>query len=154
MEGSNYLREAVRPERGRDGRFAKGLTPHNKGVKGFKGKTPESIAKHEETIFKKGRLPKQTLPKGTIVKRIRRGARAFKKGVEEYVEMLMINIDWKGNRKTNNPYHWYVWEVANNRDRPEGYVLVHLDGDPENNSLKNLQLMTRKEMIVYTRKLK
>lgn len=27
-------------------------------------------------------------------------------------------------------------------------------GDPENNSLKNSQLMTRKEMIVYTRKLK
>ena len=39
----------------------------------------------------------------------------------------------------------YVWNVA---DKPEGMVIDHIDNDPTNNDVSNLQMMTQKENLV------
>ena len=42
--------------------------------------------------------------------------------------------------------HRAVWEHFNG-EIPEGHVIHHIDGDPSNNDLANLQLMTQSEHI-------
>jgi len=46
-----------------------------------------------------------------------------------------------GNRTVHQWIHRMVWEETNG-EIPEGYIVHHNDGNPENNSLDNLQLMT------------
>ncbi len=48
------------------------------------------------------------------------------------------------NRVRRN-IHDVVWEIANKRKVPEGYVVHHADGNHRNNSPSNLVLMTRGE---------
>ena len=73
---------------------------------------------------------------GTITRRTRPGEKAW-----------VINIDWKGNRKANNTYKWYLWEVENQQDRPYGYVLYCKNGDPDDIRLENLEMITRAELL-------
>ncbi|WP_438979892.1 HNH endonuclease [Polynucleobacter sp.] len=110
------------------GRFKPNHIPWNKGLKGFN--PPNRI------LWVKGNLPHTAHPKGTIKSHYKHGE----------VDSVCINIDWHGNRKPKNIYAWYVWEVANQRDRPKGFVMYHIDQDKTNNDLSNLKLITRAEL--------
>ena len=90
-------------------------------------------------------LPHNTQEKGKVTKRkhVHRQGR-FKGKVEwDYY----INVDWKGNRKPNNLYRKYLWEVYNQRDLPKGYVVTTIDGNPDNLVIENLELITRRELL-------
>lgn len=39
--------------------------------------------------------------------------------------------------------HQYIWMVANQADIPEGYDIHHIDGNKQNNSIYNLELIER-----------
>lgn len=52
---------------------------------------------------------------------------------------LLGHIEGKPKRM-----HIYVWEKHNGKI-PKGYQIHHIDGDKENNSIENLQLVTPKE---------
>lgn len=118
------------------GQFVKGEAPWNKGVTGYMGAN--------KTSFKLGDMPASTLPAGTISKRLRHK--------EDKVDEWYINIDWKGNRKVNNSYKWYLWEVENQQDRPIGYVLAFINGDQSDVRLDNLEMITRAENLFRNRR--
>lgn len=42
-------------------------------------------------------------------------------------------------------YHHYIWEKHHNKKIPEGYCVHHKDGNPLNNEIENLELMTIKK---------
>lgn len=46
----------------------------------------------------------------------------------------------------------YIWEKVNG-PVPEGYVVHHIDHNPKNNNIDNLQLMTRGEHIIHHKSL-
>lgn len=96
-------------------RFHKGQTPWNKGLK---GSIPNNI-----TSFKKGNLPHNTRNEGET--------RLDKEG---YVLVKVAHKNWI--RK-----HRLIWEQANGKI-PKGYVLRIKDGNKENYSLDNMQLIT------------
>lgn len=88
------------------------------------------------TSFKKGNVPPQQNPLGTVSRRIN-------KGMVEYV----INCDWRGNRKPHNNYKWYLWEVENQQDRPAGYVIYLKNENPDDIRTENFELITRAELL-------
>lgn len=47
----------------------------------------------------------------------------------------------------HNFLHQYIWMVANGCDIPEGYDVHHIDHNPSNNSIYNLELKKRKEHL-------
>lgn len=51
----------------------------------------------------------------------------------------------KGYKHRN--LHQYIWMVANGCDIPEGYDIHHVDGDKNNNSIYNLELIEHKEHV-------
>lgn len=110
------------------GRFVKGAEPWNKGKTGYMSANA--------TSFKKGNIPPQIKPKGTITRHIN-------KGMPEYT----INIDWKGNRKVHNNYKWYLWEKHNKTDRPANMVLYVINQDPDDIRVDNLEVISRGELL-------
>ena len=57
--------------------------------------------------------------------------------------------------KVADPNAWrqrshIVWEEANNRNLPDGWIVRHLDGDPLNDTPENLKAMSRGNHIVET----
>lgn len=48
---------------------------------------------------------------------------------------------WVANKTVHQWVHRMVWEQANG-EIPEGYVIHHKDGDPRNNKLENLELLS------------
>ena len=38
-------------------------------------------------------------------------------------------------------FHQYIWMIANQTDIPEGYEIHHIDGNKQNNSIYNLELI-------------
>ena len=121
-----------------DTEFKRGLVPHNKGKKIEEYVPDYAIKRMQKTQFKKGSLGPATLPEGTIRRRerVRDGRRDI-----EYI----INIDWRGNRKPNNQYKWYLWEVDNQQDRPKGMVLAVKNGNPDDIRIENLEMISRAE---------
>ena len=97
-------------------RFQKGQTPWNKGVKGYMGANV--------TSFKKGIIPHNTRKEGET--------RTDKEG---YVLVKVGNSKWI--RK-----HRVIWEEANG-EIPKGYVIRIKDGNKENYSLDNMELITQ-----------
>lgn len=141
--------------------FKKGHKTFNKGIPSSNWLSKEAREKCAKTYIQYQKcisplakvenryLPHNTYEKGTVVKRshIHNKGR-FKGKVEtEYY----INIDWKGNRKPNNLYKRYLWEVAHQCDIPKGYVVYCKDGNPDNLSIDNLILITRGELAVRNR---
>lgn len=121
---------SIKQERNNLGQFTKGMTPWNKNTKG--------VMKPNRGSFQIGSLPKNTTkPRGTVARRVKKS-----NGEISYV----INIDWRGNRKPNNNYRWYLWEVANQQDRPKGFVIWLIDRDPDNISLDNFEVVTKGEV--------
>ena len=108
--------------RGEKGRFKKGLTPWNKGIKFNAG------GRSAETRFKKGNTD-NCAPIGT--------QRYSKEG---YAEI-----------KVKQPNKWelaqrVVWEKHNGKI-PKGHVIVFKDGNKENIDISNLELISRVELM-------
>lgn len=53
----------------------------------------------------------------------------------------------KGEKKRFISYAKYLWISANNREVPRGYQVDHIDNNPRNDVVENLQLLTQKENI-------
>ncbi|MBW1975246.1 MAG: HNH endonuclease [Deltaproteobacteria bacterium] len=50
---------------------------------------------------------------------------------------------WKGGSKSTDAYRARkAWEKYWGKKVPDGYVIAHKDGNPENNHISNLKLMT------------
>jgi hypothetical protein len=107
---------------GRDTRFRPGHIPANKCVKG----EHRSVA----TEFKKGNRPWNWRPVGT--------ERANSDG---YAEVKIAEPrTWRGK-------HLLIWEKANG-PVPKGHAVIFADGDKTNLKIKNLLLVSRKELAV------
>jgi hypothetical protein len=111
---------------GRDGRFRPGQVPFNKGRKGVnQGGT--------ETQFKPGHRPWNWHPVGTE-----------RTTCDGYVEVKIAEPrKWKGKQAV-------IWEAANG-PVPKGHAVIFADGDKTNLKLKNLLLVSRKELAVMNR---
>ncbi len=94
-------------------------------------KDKEGIHLSPGSEFKKGNQTNNRLPVGTAIKRKCKGN----------VTRIFIKIaepsKWIG-------YASFVW-IQKNGEIQKGYFLHHKDGNPLNDSIKNLQLVTRKE---------
>jgi hypothetical protein len=114
---------------GRDCRIRPGNVPFNKGRRGYCA--PGS----EKGWFKPGQKPFNTMPLGS--ERI---------NAYGYVEIKYSeksgppNNRWKGK-------HVLIWEKANG-PVPEGHVVIFADGNRRNFKLRNLVLVSRKELAV------
>ena len=58
------------------------------------------------------------------------------------------------SRKNRVQEHIVVWEAANKRPVPNGYVIHHINGIKTDNRIDNLCLMSRKEHIILHNKLR
>lgn len=138
-------------------KFQKGHKTFNKGIPQKEWLSQDMIDKCSKTHIQyqdnckskysniEGRyLPHNTLEKGTISKRKHIHRTGKNKGKVEYE--YYINIDWHGNRKPNNLYKRFVWEVHNQQDIPAGHVIYCKDGNSENVDINNLELITRAEL--------
>ena len=102
-------------------RFKKGDTPWNKNVKAYMGANV--------TSFKKGNLPHNTRNEGET--------RLNKEG---YVLVKIAHRKWI--RK-----HYLIWEEINGKV-PKGYILRLKDGNKENYSLENIELISRADNML------
>lgn len=105
---------------GIDTKFVKGCVSYNKGKH-------VKYAGCEKGYFRKGNMPHNTLPVGTLVER----------------------QDGFLQRKIGEPNQWImehrrVWEEANG-SIPKGYLVMFLDGNKKNCSIDNLRLITQAE---------
>lgn len=117
-----------------ESQFKKGHVSFNKGRKQTEYMTKEAIERTKKTRFKKGNEPHNTKEKdGTIT--IRRDH--LKRKGKPYKFIRLSKGNWI-------PLHQYKWEVKYGR-QPKGSVLRFKDGNTLNCSLKNLELITRKE---------
>lgn len=142
--------------------FEKGNEPFNKGLPQKEWMSKEAMEKCSKTYinkqtsgmskyaFEENRfLPHNTYQKGTVTRRIvrhKKGKNAGKTEINYY-----INIDWKGNRKPNNLYKRYLWEVYHQQDIPKGYVVYMIDQNPDNLDINNLKIISRAELAKLNR---
>lgn len=112
-----------------NGRFKKGHVPANKG----KHISEEHRKAIQATMFKKGVKPPNYKPIGST--KMRDG-------------YLMIK-DAKGWVY----HHTVVWE-ENYGAVPEGYMIRHLDGDPANDNLDNLMLLSKGANAIFNKHFK
>src|SRR5690625_574632 len=108
------------------GRYKKGNTPWNKGMKGL------SLG-GEETQFKPGHKPHNWVPIGA--------KRLSKDG---YIQIKVAE-----GRKQHNwrSKHVLVWEAHNGRPVPEGHVVIFGDGNNRNFDPDNLLLVTQAQLL-------
>lgn len=111
------------------GQFVKGIITWNKGMKGFR----PSI----ETEFKTGVLVGETHP-------------SWKGGVQ--VVKNDCTYLWDGaNKRKRRPR--VIWEEQNG-PIPDGYVIIHIDGNRYNDNVENLKAISRKELLKHNQNLK
>lgn len=108
-------------------RFSKGAAPWNKGVKGLRYSP--------STEFKKGPRPDKRAAIGTVSIRVHKRSKESRAWV-----------------KIANPDKWMlrarlVWITANG-PIPRGYIIHHKDRDTLNDSLNNLELMTKSQHAI------
>lgn len=113
---------------GLDGRFRKGHVPANKGKKFTAEEKANMSEAMRSTQFKKGIIPPNWVPVGTISVK---GDAQFIKIKEPNKWMLMSR---------------YVWQQAG-RTLKKGEVLIHLNSDICDNRLENLEKVTRNELV-------
>lgn len=113
------------------GRFKKKQVPWNKGVRGYMGAN--------KTSFKKGNIPPQYVPVGTIVVR----KPHHEKSPRRRIKIADLN-KWQY-------YSHYIWEKHNGKI-PKGYLIHHKDKNPLNDNIENLEIMTRAEHLDEHRK--
>lgn len=123
----NQIKAAIKRYKlktGFTGRFEKGHTPLNKGVKGIWNKGCE------KTWFKKGNIPKNHRPVGS--ERIT---------VDGYVEIKVAEPNkWRLK-------HNVIWE-EHNGPIPKGHVVIFGDRNPLNLDINNLILVSRKQLLI------
>lgn len=153
-----YHKDAHHSKAYMDTLFKKGNTPFNKGRKRNTYMSADNIRKCSKTHIQyqynshsplskieNRYLPHNTLHKGVVVQRTHMHKSGKYKGNVE--TEYYINIDWRGNRKPNNLYKRYVWEVNHQQDIPRGYVIYLKDGNSDNITIDNLELITRAELL-------
>lgn len=113
----------VREQRLSTNWFKKGMTPWNKGI---------YIRNSPATEFKKGNIPPQCKPVGTISLR-----RHKKRDTNDYLYIKLGKGYWK-------LYHHHIWETANG-PVPDGYVLSFKNGNTMDVRLDNLELISKSE---------
>ncbi len=117
-------------KRGASGRFKPGHKPWNTGVMGLpaRGRT-------RDFLFTKGRMPKQWVPIGTEV--------VTKDG---YVKRKVSDGGPAGESAKNwRLVQRLIWE-EHNGPIPRGHLVVFKDGDKQNLSIENLELIDRREL--------
>ena len=133
--GENQIRACLRNHgirTGRTGRFEKGHVPANKG------KHPESKGRMAQTQFKKGEMPKNHLPVGSV--RVRHSY----KGKNPYVwEKVKEPNVWKMK-------HLLEWERING-PVPKGMIVIFADGNTLNTDVSNLVLISRAQHAIMNR---
>lgn len=111
---------------GLSGRFKKGETPWNKGMKGLQ-------IGGEETQFKKGQAPINYRPVGS--------ERISKDG---YIEIKVADPNkWKLK-------HRYIWEQVHG-PIPKGYALIFGDSNKLNCDVDNLILVSRSQLAILNK---
>ena len=109
------------------GSFKPGLVPWIKGKKG--------LHLSAETEFKPGIVPANKLPVGSVQVRTRK-----RDGQQRaWVKIAEPNV-WR-------PRAVAVWESANGRKVPKGCVVHHVDRNPTNDAIDNLELKTRADHL-------
>lgn len=69
---------------------------------------------------------------------------SIKKDKDGYYEVCLSHIVDGVTKKTYKRLHRLIWETFNG-EIPKGLTIDHIDNNKENNSLSNLQLMTRSD---------
>lgn len=111
---------------GRTGQLKKGVTPWNKGLKGY--------CASPETQFKKGHAPSNSAPVG-----------------HEYITWdgyVYRKFEGESEMKLK---HVYLWEQANGK-LPDGHVLIFKDGNKQNCELDNIMAVERRVLSVMNKK--
>lgn len=117
---------------GRTGHFPQGHQPWNTGTKGLTGTNSGS--------FKKGQQPVSQKPIG--YERISR---------DGYIEIKIAETNpYTGHKTRFKQKHVVIWEEAHG-PIPKGLNLRFLDGNKQNCSLDNLELITRAEHLHLNR---
>lgn len=133
--GENQIRACLKNHKittGRTGRFEKGHVPANKGTH------PQARGRMAETQFKKGQIPQNHLPVGTV--RVRRSYKGKKPYMWEKVAEPNV---WRMK-------HVLEWE-KHNGPVPEDKIVVFADGDTLNTDISNLLLVSRAQHAVMNR---
>ena len=110
---------------GKNSRFNKGKIPHNKGKK----MDPSTYERVKPTMFQKGIVPHNTKYNGH--------ERISKDG---YVEVRIR----KGKYALK---HRVIWEQVNGKV-PKNHILIFKDGNKQNITLENLELITLRENML------
>lgn len=114
---------------GRTGCFEKGITPWNKGARGYMGPN--------RTSFKKGQSPNNYKPLG--FERVTR---------DGYIEIKVAERNpYTGFPERFRVKHAYIWE-QNHGPVPKGHIVIFQDGDKRNFSPGNLLLVHRNELLL------
>jgi len=111
------------------GCFKKGMKAWNKGIKGY--------MKANKTSFRKGNIPPNRVPIGTISKRW------HKKDKKYYLYIKTGQDNWE-------LLHRYVWR-KHKGDITEGHVITFRDLNSENCQVNNLMLLSRSENMERNR---
>ena len=112
---------------GRDCRFKKGHSTWNKG------KSMPAKGRSAETQFKKGHIPDNAFPIGTI-----------KPNTEGY---LFIKVKRSGSKyKCWKAYSRYLWEQKHG-PIPKGHCLIFLNKDKRDCREENIALVSRAELV-------
>ena len=111
-------------KRNSKGQFVKGMAPWNKG-KHFK-----AGGRSAETQFKKGLIPPNYQPVGTVVVRS-----------DGYRFIKLAERKWQ-------LYQRYIWEKANHKQLKKNQVVLFLDGNRDNYAPDNLMAISRKELLI------
>ncbi len=114
-------------KRNKLGRFVKGNHTWNKGIKG--------LHLNPKTEFKRGQLVGKKHP-------------AWKGGVQR-VEKDCTHLWVAVNKRVRRPrkvYEDYFGKI------PKGLIIYHLDGNKDNDSIRNLIAISRAELIIFNRK--
>lgn len=119
-------RKVANTEGARRNRFTPGMTPANKGRRQADFMTAEGIAASSRTRFKPGNRPHNQREIGTE-----------RTHADGYV---YLRIESGCVLK-----HRHVWEQTHG-PVPDGYVIVFIDGNRQNCSLDNLQLLSRADL--------
>lgn len=117
---------------GRNGQFPKGNVPINKGKKISEYMSEEAIEKMKPTQFKKGIIPPNTLPVGSIVV-----------GKGGYLRIKYSNAPKRKACEKWMSLHKYLYQQYNDVIVPNGYIVIFVDGNIRNFEKDNLRMIKK-----------